>query len=94
MTKTPRVPSQGGLLGVATLFCAVAAGAGLAFDFVLRARDGFWMGAQPAGMAALGASAAVFAVLAARGARWLLARKSQPLTPAEQEEVSDASAHS
>ncbi|WP_135210766.1 hypothetical protein [Vitreimonas flagellata] len=93
MTKTPRAPSQGGLLGVATLFCAVAAAAGLAFDFVLRARDGFWIGAQPGGMAALGASAAIFAVLAARGARWLLARKSQPVTSAEHEEAQDAGAH-
>lgn len=95
MSKTPQTPSQSGLLGVAILFCAVAAGAGVAFDFALRGRDGFWLGAQPGGAAALGACAALFAVLAARGARWLLARRvqAQPIAPEQKGGAQDAGAH-
>ena len=92
MTKTPRAPSQGGLLGAATLLCAVAAIAGLAFDFSLRGFGGFWVGAQPGGAAAIGASAAIFVVLAARGARWLLARKTAPAAGEEKAGQADAGA--
>ncbi len=93
MSKRPRTPSQSGLLGVATLLCFVAAGAGAAFDFALRGREGFWVGAQPGGMAALGAAAAVFTVAAAHAARWLLARRMQ--TPLNEEKgESDAGVHS
>lgn len=94
MSRTPRAPSQGGLLGVATLFCGVAAIAGLAFDFALRGPGGFWIGAQPGGAAAIGASAAIFAVLAARVARLILARKTQASAAEESGSEADASVHS
>lgn len=91
MSKRPQAPSQSGLVGVAILFCFVAAAAGLGFDFVARARGNFWMGAEPGGAAAIGAGAAVFAVLAARAALLILRRRPPP---APGEEGDDAGAHS
>jgi membrane associated rhomboid family serine protease len=92
MTRTPRAPSQGGLLGVATLVCGVAAITGLAFDFSMRGFGGFWVGAQSGGAAAIGASAAIFVVLAARSARWLLARKTSPVVAEQKGGEADADA--
>lgn len=77
MSKRPQTPSQGGLFGVAILFCVAAALAGAGLEFLARGGEGFWIGARPGGAAALGAAAAVFAVICARLARWLLARKAQ-----------------
>lgn len=91
MSKRQQPPSQSGLVGVAVLVGFVAAAIGLAFDFAVRARDNFWMGAEPGGAAALGAGAAVFTVLAARAALLILRRR--PPAPVG-EEGDDAGAHS
>jgi hypothetical protein len=91
MSKRPQPPSQSGLVGVAILFCFVAAAVGLGFDFAVRARGNFWIGAEPGGAAAIGAGAAVFSVLAARAALLILRRR--PPAPIE-EEGGDAGAHS
>lgn len=71
MTTPPHNP-RGGIAGVWLLFCIAAGAAGLGFSFLSRGQSDFWIGAQPGGGAALGASAAVFVLIAVRLARVVL----------------------
>lgn len=68
--------SQGGVAGIALLFCISAGGAGLAFDMLRDAPNAFWFVADPGGRAALGAGAVTAVVLIAHLARLLLARRA------------------
>jgi hypothetical protein len=81
MTRTPP-PARGGIAGLAFVFCLAAGAAGAGFDLALEPRQVFWLGAQPGAAAAMGAGAAVFAIVSARIARVLLGRPA-PRTPAE-----------
>lgn len=76
MTRTPE-PARGGVAGLLFVFCIAAFVAGLGFDVGARARFGFWIGAEPGAAGAFGVAAAVFGVIAARGARMLLARRRE-----------------
>jgi hypothetical protein len=69
-------PPRGGVAGLWLLFCAVAGGAGLAFDVVLHPGRGFWIGAEPGARAAIGALVAVFAIASAHLVRLVLSRRA------------------
>lgn len=71
--------------GVLLVICIAALIAGLAFDLIDGAHASFWIANQAGAAAAIGASGAVFAVLAWRGVR---------LTFGRGEEGGDASADS
>lgn len=77
MTQPFQPPPRGGIAGLALLFCAVAGGTGLAFDFVLNSGGGQTLIAAPGGRAAIGAGVAVFVTLAAYALRRLLGRRPQ-----------------
>lgn len=78
-TRTPTPPPQQrrGAAGLWLLACTLALAAGLALGFSADHGAPFWAGARPGGAAALGAAGAVFALLAARIARWALRARRQ-----------------
>jgi hypothetical protein len=74
MTQSFQPQPRGGLAGMALLFCAVAGGVGLAFDFALNGGGGHTLVAAPGGRALIGAGAALVLVLGAHVLRRLLGR--------------------
>ncbi len=75
---------------MALLFCLAGGGAGLAFDMLRDAPNGFWFMADPGGRAVLGGAAVACVVLIAHAARLLLARRAHD----GKEEGRDARDHS
>ncbi|MBL8538016.1 MAG: hypothetical protein JNM59_11490 [Hyphomonadaceae bacterium] len=69
-----RRAKPGGAVGPLMVVCGAGALAGLALDFMQPAQPAFWIGAAPGGAAALGAAAAVFAVIGARLVAMVLGR--------------------
>ena len=78
MTKRARPRQRSGLTGLLFVFCLAGLLAGLGFDLAAGARATFWIGAQPGAAAMIGVAAVVFAVVAARLAQMLFARKGEP----------------
>ncbi len=68
--KTPRAGAGGPWFVVCVAMLAV----GLGLEFTSDSVPVFWVGAEPGAAAAIGAGAAVFAVIAANFARFVLAR--------------------
>jgi hypothetical protein len=68
-------PAPRGIAGPWFVICLAAMGAGLAFEFAARPHAVFWIGAQAGAGAAIGASAALFVVIASLLARALIARR-------------------
>lgn len=68
--KTPRAGASGPWFVV----CIAMLAGGLGLEFTSDAVPAFWVGAEPGAAAAIGAGAAVFAVIAANLARFVLAR--------------------
>lgn len=73
LTDKPKTKSGGALLFL-LLFGAMGA-LGLAFDFMMTAERGFWLGADPGGRALIGVGAAAFLMLSAHVARLVLSRR-------------------
>ncbi|MEQ1618811.1 MAG: hypothetical protein ABL883_10770 [Terricaulis sp.] len=71
--KTPRA----GVGGPWFVVCAALLVGGLGLEFTTDAAPAFWIGAKPGAAAAIGAGAAVFAVIAANLARLTLARRGE-----------------
>jgi len=70
--RAPPPNPRGGIAGVWLVFSIAGAAAGLGLSILSRGPSEFWLGAEPGGGAAIGAGAAVFALLAARVARLAL----------------------
>lgn len=67
-------PPKSGIAGVLLVFCVASVLAGIGFDFGADAHPNFWIGDQVGAAAAVGAGTAVFAVVAARLAIFVLGR--------------------
>lgn len=83
MSKRPQTRANRAGLGLALLVCTVALLLGTGLDFATASGSRFWFDQQPGALAALGAGAAVTAVLLAHCVRLLLRRPS--VTPVEGE---------
>lgn len=67
-------PRRRGLAGVLLLLCTAFGAAGAGFDVLMDARPSFWLGVYPGAPAAIGAGAALLAVLAGRLAQLIAQR--------------------